>query len=148
MELDEIIYTSILNNTTLASDTGGRIYSTCVEVPPMEDDNTPTPYIIVMEEASQNDAGTKDNVWESATDIVNVGVVISAKTPNEVKRLRGLIRQAVGSQVESMENPPYLRSLSYDGVAWDWQKPCYYDTLHYQCEIEHSISEEYEQETE
>ena len=147
MELDEIIYTAILNNQTLASDTGGRIYSTCVEVPPMEDDNTQTPYIIVMEEASQNDAGTKDNVWESATDIVNVGVVISAKTPNEVKRLRWLIRQAVGVQVESMENPPYLHSLSYDGVAWDWQKPCYYDTLHYQCEIEHSISEEYEQET-
>ena len=137
MELDEIIYAAITADSTLQSDTGGRIYSTCIEVPPTDDDNTPLPYIIIDEEPSQNDHGTKDTAWESDTDLVNVGVIISATSPKEVKRLRRLVRRAVGSYVESMtEDIPYLRQASRDGIAWDWTKPCYFDTLHYQCEME------------
>lgn len=147
MELDEIIYTAITDNATLSADTDGRIYSTCIEVPPVEDDNTPLPYIIIDEEPSQNDMGTKDSVWESETDIVNVGVIISATSPAEVKRLRRLVRKAVASYVESMtEDIPYLRQTSRDGIAWDWTKPCYYDTLHYQCDMTNHIYDEDEQE--
>ena len=29
-----------------------------------------------------------------------------------------------------------LTASNNDGVAWDWTKPCYYDTLHYQCDME------------
>jgi hypothetical protein len=79
---------------------------------------------------------TKDSVWEGDTDIVNVGVIISAASPREVKNLRKLVRAAVSSYVDNMdENTPYLRSASRDGIAWDWTKPCYYDTLHYQCDM-------------
>ena len=137
MELDEIIYAALTANETLSSETGGRIYSTCIEVPPTDEDNTPLPYIVITEEPSQNDQGTKDNVWESGTDIVNVGVIVNATSPAEVKRLRKIVRKAVGSYVESMtENIPYLRQASRDGIAWDWTKPCYYDTLHYQCDMD------------
>ena len=142
MELDEIIYAAWTANETLSSETGGRIYSTCIEVPPTDDDNTPLPYIIIDEEPSQNDQGTKDTVWESDVDIVNVGVIISATSPKEVKRLRRLVRRAVGSYVESMtEGIPYLRQASRDGIAWDWTKPCYYDTLHYQCDMQINLNE-------
>jgi hypothetical protein len=136
MELDEIIYAAITADAQLQTETGGRIYSTCIEVPPTDDDNTPLPYIIIDEEPSQNDLETKDSVWEGDTDIVNVGVIISAASPREVKNLRKLVRAAVSSYVENMdENTPYLRSASRDGIAWDWTKPCYYDTLHYQCDM-------------
>lgn len=136
MELDEIIYAAITADAQLQTETGGRIYSTCIEVPPTDDDNTPLPYIIIDEEPSQNDLETKDSVWEGDTDIVNVGVIISAASPREVKNLRKLVRAAISSYVESMdENIPYLRSASRDGIAWDWTKPCYYDTLHYQCDM-------------
>lgn len=142
MELDEIIYAALTANETLSSETGGRIYSTCIEVPPTDDDNTPLPYIIIMEEPSQNDQGTKDSVWESNTDIVNVGVIVNATSPSEVKRLRKLVRAAIGSYVESMtEDIPYLRQASRDGIAWDWTKPCYYDTLHYQCDMQIDLNE-------
>lgn len=137
MELDEIIYTALTNNDQLMDDTGGRIYSTCVEVPPVEDDNTPLPYIIIAEGASQNDLGTKDTMWESYMDVVNVSVIISGASPKAVKTLRRQVRAAVSSYVESMtEDIPYLRALTIDGIAWDWTKPCYYDSLHYQCEME------------
>ena len=143
MELDEIIYAAITANETLVSETGGRIKSTCIEVPPTDEDNTPLPYIIIMEEPSQNDHGTKDSVWESDTDIVNVGVEISAASPDEVKRLRKIVRAAIGSYVESMtENIPYLRQATRDGIAWDWTKPCYYDTLHYQADMVNDLNEE------
>lgn len=136
MELDEIIYNAIKANETLATDTGGRIKSTCVEVPPTADDNTPLPYIIVAEAPSQNDLGTKDTVWESDIDIVNVAVIVNAVSPNEVKRLRRLVRKAVEDYVGSLyPSTPYLRNLTYDGIAWDWTKPCYFDSIHYQCEV-------------
>ena len=137
MELDEIIYTAITANAAIAAATGGRIKSTCIEVPPTDEDNTPLPYIVIAEEPSQNEQGTKDGTWESVVDIVNVGVIISASSPSEVKRLRRLVRAAVETYVASMDrrSSPYLLNLSTDGIAWDWTKPCYYDTIHYQCEI-------------
>lgn len=145
-ELDEIIYDALMSDETLAADTEGRIICTCVEVPPTEDDNTPLPYIVIAEEPSQNEQGTKDSIWEAAADSVNVGVIVSAVTPSEVKRLRKLIRAAVENHVAEMDPSvcPYLRSLSWDGIAWDWMKPCYYDTLHYQCDMNANIRE-YEQ---
>ena len=136
MELDEIIYNALTADTQVMSAIGGRIKSTCIEVPPTDEDNTPLPYIIIAEESSQNDQGTKDDVWESDVDIVNVGVIVSATSPKAVKRLRRMVRKAIGSYIESMtEDIPYLRSLSWEGIAWDWTKPCYYDTLHYQCDM-------------
>lgn len=135
MELDEIIYNAITADTVLATDTGGRIKSTCIEVPPTDEDNTPLPFIVIAESPSQNDTGTKDNVWESGVDIVNVAVEVDAVSPNEVQRLRRRIRRAVESYMESMASPPYLRGLGWDGVQWDWTRPCYFDTLRYQCEM-------------
>ena len=135
MELDEIIFNALTADQVLATETGGRIKSTCIEVPPTDDDNTPIPFIVIYESPSQNDTGTKDNVWESNVDIVNVGVEVSAISPREVQRLRRRIRSAVESYMESMESPPYLRSISWDGVQWDWTRPCYFDTIRYQCEM-------------
>ena len=136
MELDEIFYAALTSDSTLTEETGGRITSTCIEVPPTDDDNTPLPYIVIAEGTGQNDQGTKDTVWESEYDIVNVGVIINAVSPKEVKRLRRMVRSAIESYVESMTGSiPYLRSILYDGIAWDWTKPCYFDTLHYQCDV-------------
>ena len=136
-ELDEIFYAALTADETVMTLTQGRIYSTCIEVPPTEDDNTPLPYIIILDNAYQNDQATKDNVWESDIDRVQASVIISACSPAEVKQLRRLVRKAIAGYVISMtDNQPYLTSSSNEGIAWDWMKPCYYDTLHYQCDME------------
>ena len=49
LELDEIFYNALTADSEIASATGGRIFSTCVEVPPMDQDNTPLPCIIVTD---------------------------------------------------------------------------------------------------
>ena len=89
------------------------------------------------EPVMQNELESKDDEWESDNDIVQASVIVNAKSPNDVKRLRRTIRHIIAEYVESIEPPlrPELRSLSNDGIAWDWTKPCYFDTLHYQCEM-------------
>ena len=134
-ELDEIIYDALTADNGIGALLKGGIHSTCIEVPPLEEDNTPLPYIIIMDDPYQNETGTKDDVWESDYDRVQASVMISANSPAEVKQLRRLVRQAIASHVATLQNPPYLVSSSNDGIAWDWQKPCYYDVLHYQCDV-------------
>jgi len=142
-ELDEIIYDALTADSVVASDTGGRIFSTCVEVPPMEQDNTPLPYIVIMDDPMTGDLGNKDCEWESDEDTVQATVLISADSPNAVRRLRRKVRHAIAQYVEQMtENVPYLRAFSTDGIAWDFSKPCYYDALHYQCDMEVDLTDE------
>lgn len=142
-ELDEIFYAAIRANETLVSMTGGRIYSTCIEVPPTKEDNTPVPYLIITDDPFTNDLGSKDSIWESMYDNVKSSVIISARSPKEVRLIRRLVREAIAAYVGSMEDEaPELVSSSNEGIAWDWMKPCFYDTLHYQCDIHRILTEE------
>ena len=136
LELDEIFYEALNADAGIVMRTGGRIFSTCAEVPPTEKDNTPLPYIIITDDGLQNDQGTKDDVWESDEDHVQASVEISAKSPKEVKRLARMCRRAIAAYIKTMDEPPYLTALTTNGTAWDWTKPCYYKTLQYQCDID------------
>ncbi len=142
VELDEIIYAALSADSELSSLAGG-IHSTCIEVPPTDADNTPLPYIIITDDPFQNQTGTKDNIWEGNVDSVQAGVEIAAESPKEVKRLRRLVRKAVADYIETadLENKPYLQNLTNEGIAWDWTKPCYFDTLHYQADMDVYLNE-------
>lgn len=143
VELDDIIYAALTADSELSSLAGG-INSTCIEVPPTDADNTPLPYIIITDDPFQNQTGTKDNVWEGDVDSVQAGVEIAADSPKEVKRLRRLVRKAVADYIETadLENKPYLQNLTNEGIAWDWTKPCYFDTLHYQADMDVNLNDE------
>ena len=134
-ELDEIIYDALTASEGIVAKVGNRIKSTCFEVPPTEDDNTPLPYLIITDDPFTNDTGTKDDVWESDIDRVQASIEIAADSPAEVKELRRMVRQAIGMYVLTLRDRPELVSVSNDGIAWDWMKPCYYDRLHYQCDV-------------
>ena len=134
-ELNDILIDALAADEEIVALTGGRIYDTCIEVPPTLDDNTPVPYIIVTDDPYSNDTGTKDDVWESDTDRVQCSIEIAEKTPSAVRELRRKVRKAIGQYMQTLEEPPYLVSSSNDGIAWDWLKPCYYDRLHYQCDV-------------
>ena len=136
-QVDEIIYDAIRADEELMTAISGHVVSTCFEVSPTDADNTPLPYIIVTDDGFQNQVETKDDGWEGTEDRVSVGVEVAAESPQEVKRLIRMVRQAVASYIEQMyddgEDTPELDSLSSDGLAWDWTKPCYYQRLTYQC---------------
>ena len=136
-QVDEIIYDAIRADEELMTAISGHVVSTCFEVSPTDADNTPLPYIIVTDDGFQNQVESKDDSWEGTEDRVSVGVEVAAESPQEVKRLILNVRQAVASYIEQMyddgEDIPELDSLSSDGLAWDWTKPCYYQRLSYQC---------------
>lgn len=137
--VDEIIYDAICADTALMEAIGSRVVSTCFEVPPAEADNTPLPNIIVTDDGFQNQNGTKDCVWESGEDRVQVTVDVAADSPKEVKRLIRMVRRAIENQIILMsannERIPELDSLSSNSITWDWTKPCYYQHLYYQCTV-------------
>ena len=147
-QVDEIIYDAISADTDLMTAIGGRVVSTCFEVPPTEDDNTPLPNIIITDDGFQNQTGTKDTVWEASEDRVQVSVDIAASSPNEVKQLVKKVRQAIEAHVVSLyqqgEETPELENLTSNGLAWDWMKPCYYQQLAYQCTIKADTEDEQE----
>lgn len=143
MELDEIIYAALSADETIVQLTEGRIESTCFEEPPANTGNTPVPNIVIEESTGQNELGTKDTIWESNTDVPSVDITINALSKNEVQQLRRLVRKAISSYIESMTSSfPLLRSLSWAGVQYDWTKPCYFDTLHYQCEMDINLEDD------
>ena len=145
-KVDEIIYDALRADADIMKATGGRIVGTCFEIPPTEDDNTPIPYIIIADDGFQNQQTTKDNVWEAVEDQVQVSVEIAAASPGEVDELMRKVRRAVEQYVVQMyeqgEDTPELVSLSSDGKAWDWEKPCYFTHLTYQCIIKADTEDE------
>jgi hypothetical protein len=136
-QVDEIIYDAIRADSGLMTAIKGNVVSTCFEVSPDETDKTPLPYVIVTDDGFQNKIESKDDGWEGTEDRVGVGVEVAAESPKEVKRLISMVRHAVASYIGQMydegEDIPELESLSSDGLAWDWLKPCYYQRLTYQC---------------
>ena len=146
--VDEIIYDAIRADATLMEAIGNRVVSTCFEIPPTDEDNTPLPNIIITFDGFQNLEDTKDDLWEGSDDRVQVGVDVAASSPDEVKQIVRKVRKAVETYIGTLytqgEVIPELESLSSDGIAWDWMKPCYYQRLNYQCITNADIDDEQE----
>ena len=149
-QVDEIIYDAIKADADIMEAVGNRVKSTCFEVPPTDEDNTPIPNIIITDDGMLNQQTTKDCVWEAAEDSVTVGVDVAAASPKEVKQLVRKVRRAIESYITTMytqgEEIPELTSLTSDGLAWDWTCPCYYQKLTYQCIINADIEEDEQEE--
>ena len=143
LELDELFFNALMADADLVAAVGGRIESTCFEVSPDEQDNTPLPCIIVTDDGLTNNLSTKDTEWENGEDRVQASIEIDAESPKAVKRLLKMVRQAVANHIQTMadndEYIPCLQSVQTSGVAWDWMKPCYHETITYQCDVQNDL---------
>ena len=137
-QIDELLYDGICADDDLIEYIGGaqQVQSTCFEVSPEDQDNTPLPYLIVTFDGFQLGQGSKDFLWEGPEDVVSATVEIAAESRDEVVKLMGMVRRAVENHMvqlyESGQQIPQLDSLQGSGIAWDWLKPCYYTHLTYQ----------------
>ena len=116
---------------------GGRIYSTAIPLPDEDADNVPVPYIIVTFDGLTNDQTTKDSL-EANTDTVNIGVEITAGSRADLARLTTAVCSQIRSYMENaIDDPltPYDYQFTADPVQYDAEKPCYWQTLRYQCDI-------------
>ena len=143
MELDELFFNALMEDADLVLAVGGRIESTCFEVSPDEQDNTPLPCIIVTDDGLSNQPTDKDIEWEAGEDRVQASVEVDAKDPKQVKQLIRMVRKAISNYITSLyekgEVIPLLQSVQTNGVAWDWMKPCYHSTITYQCDVQNDL---------
>ena len=137
-----MIFEAITADQSLMQLIGGRVKSTCFEVPPDTQDNTPVPNIIIIDDGMDNNVTTKDCVWEGGQDQVQVTVDIAAKDPDDVKLIMRKVRKAVEQYMAALgPEMPQLVSLSAGQLQWDWMKPCYFKPLIYQCTTKADIDD-------
>ena len=146
-QVDELMYEAIKADESLMAIIGGRVTSTCFEIPPDMEDNTDVPNIIITDDGFQNQIDTKDYVWEGAEDQVQVTVDIAANSPSDVKTIVRKVRKAIETYMVALTDSerPELIALTSGELAWDWMKPCYYKPLIYQCRIKADIEDEQEE---
>jgi len=148
LRLDKLLFDAITSDAELMQAVGSRIKSTCFEVSPDEVDNTPLPYILILDEGKQPAQTTKDDEWMPSMWGVSAGVEVAAKSPNEVDTLVMKAMKAIAEYISTLagqgEEIPYLNEgfPQTQGVAWDWSKPCYFDIAHYQCDVMNTNDDE------
>ena len=139
---DKVFYNALRSNAELMATVGGRIESTSIPVPDDEFENTPVPYVIITFDGLQNDGFTKDNSFEGDTDRVQVGIVVVADTRDDLGDIMQAIRAIIIAYFEDGENHTYddydlvpnSYTFSAGQIGYDPDKPCYYQTLTYNCD--------------
>ena len=138
---DKVFYNALRSNAELMARVEGRIESTSIPVPDEEFENTPLPYIIITFDGLQNEGHTKDNSFEGETDKVQVSIEVAADTRDELGDIMQTIRQTVIDYFESVEAGdddwpliPNNYTFTASAIGYDSMKPCYYQTLTYNCD--------------
>ena len=139
---DKVFYNALRSNAALMAQVGGRIESTSIPVPDEVFLNTPVPYIIITFDGLQNEGFTKDNDFEGDNDKVQVSIEVAAQSRDELGQIMTDIRQTVIDYFEDDEGHawddydyiPKNYTFSASQVGYDSMKPCYYQTLTYNCD--------------
>ena len=139
LRLDKIFFDAITANSELMQVVGGRVKSTCFEVAPDEQDNTPLPYITILDEGKRPAQTTKDDdEWLPSMWTVGAGIEVGGTSPNKVDDIMEKVIKVIADYMKTFDDGDIYLNEGFpqtQGVAWDWLKPCYYDVVHYQCDI-------------
>lgn len=138
---DKVFFNALKANSSIVEDTGGRIYNTAIPVPDEQVDKEPLPYIIITFDGLNNEGYTKDNSFEGDDDNVQIGILVAAEDRENLGKLMQTIRHAVIDYFESdahvkddFDLIPESYVFSASNIQYDDQKPCYFQTLVYECE--------------
>ena len=140
-----VFFAALKASTEVEGLTEGRIYNTAIPGTDDDVDNEPVPYIVVTYDGMNNEEQTKDDPYEGDTDIVSIGVEITANDREQLAALADSVRVAVSDFVANYqpeENDandltdelPEGFTVSAQAVMYDPWKPCYYQVLNWRCE--------------
>ena len=141
---DSIFITAIQSNSELVEMVCGRIYGTAIPLPDEDIDNVPVPYVIVTFDGLNNDAGTKDDLYESQYDKVNIGIEVTGETLKGLHDLTQLVRDTILSYFRTNQTAIEDYTFTADAIQFDSLKPCYWQTLRYQCDVYNIENDEQE----
>lgn len=141
LQTDIIFVRALRSNAALMSQLpAGDVYNTTIALPDEELVNAPVPYIIVTYDGMQNEDATKDG-YEGYTDRVQISIEVAAQTRPQLGEIMSAVRQTVREFFENITDAdedynltPHDYSLSAGPVAYDMDKPCYWQVLTYNCD--------------
>jgi hypothetical protein len=142
LRTDIIFVKALSSNSQLVESLPARgIYNTSIPLPDAEMLNAAIPYIIVRMTGVTNDASNKDEAFEGESDTVNIEVEICAETRTELGEMAEDVRTTIREYFEDAdpEDEDYgLVPVDYQfgatAVMYDPDKPCFYQSLTYQCD--------------
>ena len=146
---DSIFITALQSNSELLEALGydpetgepARLYCTAIPLPDEDADNVPVPYAIVTFDGLMNDQGTKDDRYESEYDTVNIGVEVTARNINELHDLTQMVRDTILSYIRENDTAITDYNFAAQQIQFDSLKPCYWQMLTYQCEVENHLND-------
>jgi hypothetical protein len=143
LSTDSIFIYALSASEDIVQAVDGRIYGTAIPLPDEEADNVPVPYIIVTFNGLNNIDETKDDMYESDYDSVNIGIEVIGKTLGHLHDLTEMVRDVIHQYFVQNETPVEGYQFSAQPIIFDSEKPCYWQVLNYQCEVyNHEINDE------
>lgn len=136
LSTDAIFVAAIKSDDELMGAISGRLYGTAIPLPDEDADNVPVPYVIVTFDGLTNDAQTKDCPYEGDFDSVNIGVEVTAASLVALHELTQKVRTVVLGYMESEDTTVRDYQLTAGPIQYDQLKPCYWQVLRYQCDVE------------
>ena len=121
-----------------------RLYGTAISLPDEDADNVPVPYVIVTFDGLTNDQGTKDDIYESPYDTVDIGVEVTAKTLDDLHTLTKMVRDTILSYLRTNDTAIEYYQFGAQKIQYDSLKPCYWQVLTYQCNVNNTYDDEQE----
>jgi hypothetical protein len=139
LETDSIFIAALTSSQEVMQTIDGRLYSTAIPMPDEDAENVPVPYIIVSFNGLNNDGTTKDDPFEGDTDVVQIGVEVTAVNREQLAELTQLVRSTIHDYLtEDVDDERQTiddYQLSAEAVQYDSMKPCYWQTIRYQCDV-------------
>ena len=139
---DSIFVDALKSNSTLVESVGGRIYGTAIPLPDEDADNAPVPYLIVTFDGLNNDVDSKDDEMESDTDKVNISIEVVSETLAKLHELTQAVRDTVRDYLATNDTDITEYQFGAQAIQYDSLKPCYWQVLTYQCDVENLMNDE------
>lgn len=139
---DSIFVDALKSNSTLVESVGGRIYGTAIPMPDEDADNVPVPYLIVTFDGLNNDVDSKDDEMESDTDKVNISIEVVGETLAKLHELTQAVRDTVRDYLATIDTDITEYQFGAQAIQYDSLKPCYWQVLTYQCDVENLMNDE------
>ena len=146
LQTDIIFVKALRSNSELIEQLpAGDVYNTAIALPDEEAENAPIPYIIVSFDGLNNQDTTKDDAFEAECDSVQIGITICTGEREELGEMavavrttiREYFREHYGDNTdEDFALIPDDITLNAQGVQYDSMKPCFWQTLNYQCDTD------------
>ena len=133
---DAIFVSAIESNSEIMEAVGGdRLYPTAIPFPDEKAESVPVPYIIITFDDDDNQDETKDDGFEGSEDKVNIGILVTASTIDDLYTLTSAIRKTVRRYISETDTPIQDYHFGARAKQYDPYKPCYAQVLTYACKV-------------